>query len=73
MHSLIGHFNRGCAKEEGRTSQEQNHPKWLSEKGKQAFKCTKRQHLDDTSQKGQNGYFIVTKKDLISCAVVLNL
>ena len=45
----------------------------LSDKGRQAFQCTKRQHLENTAQKGPNGYFTVAKKDSISRAVVLNL
>ena len=73
MHSLVGHLKRRCDKEERRTSQEQNHPMWLSDNGKQAFKCAKRQHFENTSQKRRNGYFTVVKKDSISCAVVLNL
>ena len=44
-HGLVVHFNRGCNREERRTSLEQNHPMWLSDKGKQAFKCNKRQHF----------------------------
>ena len=30
---------------------------WLSDKGKQAFDCTERQPLENTAQKGPNGYF----------------
>ena len=63
MHSLVGYFNRGCDKEERRTSQEQNHPMWLSDNGKQAFMCAKRQHLDNTSQKGPSGYLLYCCKE----------
>ena len=44
----------------------------LSGKGRHAFQCTKHQHLENTAEKGPNGYFTVAKKDSISCAVVLN-
>ena len=73
MHSLVVHFNRGCDKEERRISQQQNHPMWLSDNGKQKYKCAERQHFESTSQKGPSGYFTVAKKDSVSCADVLNL